>query len=189
MENIGKRIRLHRKRLNRTLDEIAEMCGFTKGLLSKIENGKTTPAVATLMKIADALGVKVADLIEDGSGEETIFTKAEEHEDSRTDFVRTDKGYSFFAFATRRQEKLMQPYLFTARKGEMQAHTFSHQGEEFIYMLSGQMRYKVGAVEYTLGPGDSVYFSSLEEHSLVPLSDEVKYLAIFADTPSDPDSN
>ncbi|MNI88568.1 Cupin domain protein [compost metagenome] len=49
-------------------------------------------------------------------------------------------------------------------------------------MLEGQMRYKVGAVEYTLLPGDSVYFNSLEEHTLVPITEEVKYLAVFADT-------
>src|SRR5690606_5050848 len=91
-----------------------------------------------------------------------------------------NKGYSFFAFATALNEKLMQPYLFHAKKDEVKDHLLSHDGEEFIFMLEGEMKYKVGNVEYVLGPGDSVYFNSLEEHMLTPITDEVKYFAVFS---------
>jgi transcriptional regulator with XRE-family HTH domain len=54
MIELGKRIRYFRKVQRRTLSDIAQMCGFTNSLLSKIENGKTTPPVSTLIKIANA---------------------------------------------------------------------------------------------------------------------------------------
>ena len=76
----------------------------------------------------------------------------------------------------------MQPYYFVARKGEVKKRVMSHKGEEFIYVLEGKMKYKVGSVEYTLGSGDTIYFTSLEEHTLTPISVVVKYLAIFTNS-------
>ena len=155
--------------------------GLLEVCSQKLRQEKTIPAVATLVKIADALGVKVSVLIEENAQNGTIFIPKDATKDVNH-VIKTDKGYSFFAFAVDRREKLMQPYLFVAKKGEIRQHLFSHVGEEFIFMLEGDMNYKVGQVEYTLHPGDSVYFNSLEEHMLTPLSDEVQYLAIFTES-------
>jgi transcriptional regulator with XRE-family HTH domain len=176
--SIGNRIRMIRKEQKRTQEEIANYCGFTKSLLSKIENGQSAPPVSTLIKIAGALGVRVSDLIEEESTQTTVFNNSGQYED-RSKWIKTDKGYSFFAFASERRNKLIQPYLITAKKGEVRQHGFTHEGEEFIYMISGEMNYKVGATQYTLHAGDSIYFNSLEEHLLAPISDEVTYIAIF----------
>ncbi|KQO04497.1 MULTISPECIES: XRE family transcriptional regulator [unclassified Paenibacillus] len=176
--SLGKRIRLIRMEQKRTQEEIAKQCGFTKSLLSKIENDLSAPPVATLMKIAGALGVRVSDLIEEQSANATVFNSSLQYSD-KDSWLRTDRGYSFYAFASERRDKLVQPYLITARKGEVKPHGFSHEGEEFIYMISGEMTYKVGATEYSLHPGDTLYFNSLEEHLLCPVSDEVTYMAIF----------
>ncbi|MFB9275670.1 helix-turn-helix domain-containing protein [Cohnella cellulosilytica] len=178
--DIGSRIKLIRKQQNRTQDEIALQCGFTKSLLSKIENGKTMPPVATLMKISEALGIRVSDLLEEQPRPGTIFNTADQTRDPNR-WVKTDKGYSFYAYASERRDKAMQPYLFRARKDEVKAHSLSHRGEEFIYMLSGIMKYRIGQVEYTLHPGDGIYFNSLEDHMLIPQTDTVEYLALFAD--------
>jgi transcriptional regulator with XRE-family HTH domain len=159
--------------------EIAQECGFSNSLLSKIENGKTTPPISTLIKIANVLGVKVSDLLGENEHSGTVLTKREATEGK---MVSTNKGYFFYTFATERKDKLMQPFLFLARKDEIKQHSFSHTGHEFIYMLEGEMKYKVGEGEYILLPGDSVYFNSLEEHKLIPLTEEVKYLAVFADS-------
>ncbi|WP_199614149.1 helix-turn-helix domain-containing protein [Paenibacillus alkalitolerans] len=183
--DLGRKIRLIRKEQKRTQDEIAQICGFTKSLLSKIESGNTMPAIATLMKIANALGVKVSDLLEQEAGNETVMVAASQYEDT-SKWIKTNKGYSFFAFALERRNKVMQPYIFIANKGEINRHTFSHEGEEFIYVLSGKMKYKVGNVEYEMGPGDGVYFNSLEEHLVIPITKQVKYMAVFTEYQSKP---
>jgi transcriptional regulator with XRE-family HTH domain len=176
---VGKRIRFIRKQQKRTQEEIAELCGFTKSLLSKIETGATMPPVATLMKIAEALGVRVSDLLEEESESGTVYTTAEQCENNAK-WIKTNKGYSFFAFASEKRNKIMQPYLFKAKKNEIRHHVLSHEGEEFVYMLKGTLKYKVGSVEYTLHEGDSIYFNSLEEHMITPVTDVV-YLAVIAD--------
>jgi transcriptional regulator with XRE-family HTH domain len=179
--SLGTTIRRIRLQQSRTLEEIAQACGFTKSLLSKIENGHTVPPVATLTKIASALGVRVASLLDEGSGESSAFQAGARIGPDR--FVRTDKGYAFFAFAATRQRKVMQPYLFVAERGKVKPEPLRHGGEEFVYVLEGTMRYRVGAAEYTLGSGDSVYFDGEEEHDLVPTTPKVRFLAVFAERP------
>jgi len=178
---LGNKIRLIRKQQNRTLDEVASFCGVTKSLLSKIENGVTTPPIARLMKIAEVLGVTVSTLLEENKETGTIYTESTSYQDNKR-WIKTEKGYSFFAFAAGRPDKLMQPYYFIAKKGEIKKHVLSHSGEEFIFVLEGEMKYKVGSVEYTLKPGDTIYFTSLEEHTLTPISLEVKYLAVISNS-------
>ncbi len=174
---IGRRIRKARRLQNRTLQDIADVCGFTRSLLCKIEAGKTIPPVSTLTKIASALGLQVANLLSDGTSADKIFISA----DKTSDKTMTDKGYSFFAFASEKQGKIMQPYLFVAEKGRVRGKPLSHPGEEFVYVLEGKMKYRVGAVEYLMSPGDSLYFDSIEEHELQPVTAKVVYLAVFTD--------
>lgn len=176
---IGINIKKIRKQQNRTLQDVADSCGFSKSLLSKIENGIVVPPVATLSKIAEALGTKVSALLEDGENESTIFTQSEDIKNGP--IVETDKGYKFYAFANEFKDKKMQPCLFKGKKGEVKKHSVSHSGEEFIYMLEGKMKVRVGKVEYELNSGDSLYFNSLEEHGMMPVSDEVKYINIFVE--------
>ncbi len=176
---LGARLRQLRLRQQRTLQEIADLCGFTRSLLSKIENDKTVPPVATLARLAAALGVKASALLDEESTVGTVVQRAAEV--AAAPLVRTDRGYHFFAFAAGRPDKRMQPFLFVARRGEVKRHHLSHAGEEFIYVLEGQMRYRVGQTEYHLEPGDTLYFDSEEEHAIEPVSAEVRYLGIFAE--------
>jgi transcriptional regulator with XRE-family HTH domain len=178
---IGARIRKLRRRQNRTLQAVADRCGFTRSLLSKIENGRTVPPVATLTRIAAALGVSTSALLDDAGQTGTVHTAAAERHGKG--LVKTDKGYSFFTFAAGRADKLMQPFLFEARKGQVKRHRLSHTGEEFLYVLEGEVRYRVGTTEYHLSAGDSLYFDSESEHEVTPVSKLARYLAVFVEPP------
>ena len=176
---LGAKIRKLRRRQGRTLQGVAEKCGFTRSLLSKIENGHTVPPVATLTKIAAALGVSTSALL-DGAGQTgTVHIPGAERK--KKGLVTTAKGYSFFTFAAGRTDKLMQPFLFEVKKGQVKRHKLSHTGEEFIYVLEGQLKYRVGSTEYLLSPGDSLYFDAESEHEVSPVSRRARYLAVFVE--------
>jgi transcriptional regulator with XRE-family HTH domain len=162
--DIGERIRKIRMQQGRTIQEIADVCQCSKALLSKIENNKVVPAVATLSKIAKALGVKVSVLLEEGANGEVAFT-----------------SNMNFAFAPHVINKKMQPMLFRAVKGIVKTHTVHHEGEEFIYVLEGELKVHIGSVEYTLKTGESVYFEALGEHGVMPVTAEALYLDIFVE--------
>lgn len=178
MSILGSRIRTIRHQQRRTLQQIADLCGCTRGLLSKIESGKSQPTLATLTKVAHALGVSAAMLLEEQEMAATVYTPAETVVSN--EWQRTDKGYAYYAFAAGRTDKQMQPFIITARKGQVTSQGLSHAGDEFVYVLEGEMTYRVGDQTYHLRPGDSLYFDALDTHDLTPLTEYVTYLAIFS---------
>ena len=175
--NIGDRIKMLRISQKRTMEEIAKASDLSKSMISKVENNKTVPSVAALVKIAKTLGTNISSLLEQGSFLNAIITTRQKALENLTS---TDKGYSIYPFASGYHEKKMQPFLFVARKGEVIPHELSHEGEEFIYIIEGQMKMQVGEVQYVLNSGDSLYFNSVQKHGIMPVSEEVVYLDIFA---------
>jgi len=174
--NIGERIKILRINQKRTLHEIAEASDLSRSMISKIENNKTVPSVAALVKIANALGTNISSLLESNEFLNAIITTKQKAEENLT---TTDKGYSIYPYGSEYHEKKMQPFLFVAKKGEVKFHELSHEGEEFIFIIRGQMKMQVGEVEYFLNTGDSLYFNCLQKHGIVPVTDEVVYLDIF----------
>lgn len=174
---VGTMIRSLRRRQHRKLSDIASPCGLTVSMISKIENNRASPSVSALTNIASALGVSVATLLEEQADKSRVFNPA--GESASRQVIAAEKGYRFFPFATERVRKSMQPFLFVARRGEIIREPLSHAGEEFIYMLSGEMRYFVGTEEFRLRSGDGLYYDAEEAHDLEPVSKVVEYLAIF----------
>lgn len=173
---VGDRIRGLRITQKRTSQELADACGLSKSMISKIENNRTVPSVATLVKIAGTLGTTISGLMEETNWLKPVVTSREE---AVKKMVRTEKGYSIFPFASAIHEKKMQPFLFAARKGEVIPHQLSHEGEEFVYVIEGSMEMQVGETIHILKTGDSLYFNALQKHGIMPLSEEVIYLDIF----------
>ena len=176
ISNIGPHIRRLRLEQHRTQQEIATRAGFTKSLLSKIESGQVVPPVATLIKIAEALGTSVSGIIESGEHLNTVAGTAQEVAEG---LVQTERGYWIYPFASRHQGKRMQPILIVAKKGEVKEHHLTHRGEEFIYVLEGSMWVEVGEERHRLAVGGSIYFNSTEPHQVIPITKVAKYLNIF----------
>ena len=97
--------------------------------------------------------------------------------------VVTDSGYSFYTFAADRADNLMQPFLFEVKKGQVKKHTLTHTGEEFVYILEGTVKYRVGDTEYRLQAGDSLYFDAEAEHEVMPVTRTARYLGVFIEAP------
>lgn len=177
--DVGVRIRSIRTQQGRTLDDLAQACGCSKSLLSKIETGKVVPALATLSKIANALGVRISALLEDGeSANPAITPNLTDRPDA---FVATDKGYTIYAYAPNFLDKKMQPVLVYGRKGEVKYHSVSHAGEEFIIVLEGEVQAHIGKTEYRLKKGESIYFQSSYEHGFEPITDIAVYLDVLVE--------
>jgi transcriptional regulator with XRE-family HTH domain len=175
-QKIGFTLRAMRLKQGRTIQEISDFCGLSKSMVSKIETNNVFPSVATLSKLAKALGTNVSSLLEENSENSEVFVQAITAEQNT---IQTEKGYSIFPYASGYKAKKMQPFLFIAIKGEVKHHHVSHEGEEFIYVLEGEMKFQVGDIEYFMRRGDSLYFNALKTHQVLPVSDTVKYLDIF----------
>ena len=161
---IGRQVRLFRQQLDMTVAEVAKLAGLSPGMLSKIENGMTSPSLATLSALAQALGVPVT----------SLFRKYEEQRDAT--FVKAGQGLHIERRGTRAGHEYqllghtvhkavsVEPYLITLTEKSEVFPLFQHAGAEFIYMLEGEALYRHGGRTYHLTPGDSLFFDSDAPH-------------------------
>ena len=180
MENfIGLNIKKHRVQMQMTQQQMADLCGLSKGMISKIECGKVMPAIATLSRIAHALGVKVSLLMDESNGHDVICQSTDI---SIENFTLTEVGYRFCTLAADFGDKQIQPMVFYAKNGEVAPHIVSHLGEECIYIIEGSMCFVVNGVHFHMKQGDFLYFNAILPHGIQSVEKEVKYLNLFSDS-------
>lgn len=161
---IGREVRTFREKLGLNLSELAHAAGMSVGMLSKVENGMTSPSLGSLQALSRALQVPVT----------ALFRSYEESHEAT--FVKAGQGLTIERRGTRagHQYQLLghtvhgpltvEPYLITLAEESDVFPTFQHAGLEFLYMLEGEVGYRHGGKTYTLTPGDSLFFDSLAPH-------------------------
>jgi len=166
--HIGKKIRELRKKGGFVLQDLSDRTGLSKPLLSQIEKETVSPPIATLLKISKALNTNISFFFQDdGSEEKVVVVRKDESKviDSRY-FGREESGYYYEALAFKKPQKYMEPFLVEfKRKRVDQLSYFSHDGEEFIYLLEGTLEFRTENQQYILQPGDSLYFESSIPHA------------------------
>lgn len=180
---LGQRLRELRKARRQTLDSLAGETGLTKGYLSKVETGSKIPPIATLTRVARALGTDLATLLQAGGSTPIMahgsVSLVRAHE--RRQVVRGGSafGYDYQALAHRIASKHMEPFIFTFPPQVLKEVTFEHNGEEFIFVLSGTVEFQVGAETYQLSAGDCLYFDSSVPHRGRGKRGEAKALVVI----------
>jgi transcriptional regulator with XRE-family HTH domain len=178
---IGHQVRTFRRKLDMTVMELANAAGLSAGMLSKIENGNTSPSLGTLHSLAKALQVPVT----------AFFRKFDEQRDAT--FVRAGEGLKIERRGTRagHQYRLLghtvgktvtvEPYLIALTEESDVFPVFQHSGTEFIYMLEGRVNYRHGDKTYLLVPGDSLFFDADVPHGPEELTElPARFLSVIA---------
>ncbi len=178
MKELGIRIKRARSNKGYTLQETADLAGFSKSLLSKIENGKVTPPISTLYKIATVLESTVTELLEEPSNKQDIVTF--ELDKLKNMLVPTERGYSYVPIAANFYSKKLQPFYYEVRREEFIEKVLQHDGEEFIYILEGEAQCSIGTSTYIVKSGEGLYFKSSIPHKITPVTEIIKYFNIFA---------
>ncbi|MGQ9509100.1 MAG: helix-turn-helix domain-containing protein [Thermodesulfobacteriota bacterium] len=166
--HIGKKIRELRKKCGLVLQDLSDRTGLSKPLLSQIEKEVVSPPIATLLKISKALNVNISYFFQNKEPEEkVILVRKDESKriDSRS-FGREESGYYYEALAYKKVKKSMEPFLVEFKRKKIDRLSyFSHDGEEFIYLLEGMLEFRTEDQHYILYPGDSLYFDSSIPHA------------------------
>jgi transcriptional regulator with XRE-family HTH domain len=163
-EAIGRAVRQFRDKAGLTIQDLSVASGISAGMLSKIENGTTSPSLSTLQALSRALSVPVT----------ALFRGFEESRDAT--FVKAGTGLKIERRGTRagHQYELLghvphgpvsvEPYMVTLTEESDVFPIFQHPGLEFIYMLEGEVLYRHGRSTYLLGPGDALFFDADAPH-------------------------
>jgi transcriptional regulator with XRE-family HTH domain len=166
--HIGKKIRELRKKAGFILQDLSNRTGLSKALLSQVEKEVVSPPISTLLRISRALNVNISFFFQDGDPEEKVVVVRKDESkviDSRH-FGREESGYYYEALAFKKSRKYMEPFLVEFKKKNPKGLSyFSHEGEEFIYLLEGKLEFRTENQQVVLDPGDSLYFESSLPHA------------------------
>jgi transcriptional regulator with XRE-family HTH domain len=177
---IGTEIRRLRKSLDLTAAELAASSGISTGMLSKIENGAISPSLATLDSLAKALNAPISQLFaETEERRECSFVKA--GAGLRIDRRGTKAGHLYDLLGHWIAGEIgVEPYLITVKEDAVPYTNFRHAGIEFLYMLSGKVRYRHADCSYIMEPGDALLFDAAARHGPEELiKGPMRYLSII----------
>jgi transcriptional regulator with XRE-family HTH domain len=169
-ESVGQRVARLREQKGLSLQDVARRTGLAEDALAEIEKGASSPPLGVLVKLGKALDMKLGTLIAGGGDRPYTVVRVDDRKDmSRYPHTReTSYGYSYQALAPMKQNRSMEPFLVTLREPTEQVAASTHDGQEFIFVLEGEMEAIVGEASERLGPGDSIYYDSTVPHLLRP---------------------
>jgi len=164
---VGDRIRRFRELRGLTLHRLAERTGFSAALVSQIENRMMSPSLGTLVKIANAFDTTVSAFI--GGREEREFSIVRKEDRTTVSRVGPKEGgrsaYVYEALGSGKAGRKMEPFLVRLKALEGRtAIRNAHEGEEFLFVLSGKVEVFLDRYSDVLSEGDCIYYNSTIPH-------------------------
>ncbi len=175
--NLGQRVRELRKAKGWTLDQAAGQAGLARSTLSKIENGQMSPTYDAVKKLAEGLKISVPQLFTPAGKAQVSGRMAVTKSGSGQAHVTTTYEHELLAGGLSRKQML--PYRATIRARAMEEFDgwVRHDGEEFLFVLTGVIRLYTEFYEpVELRRGDSAYYDATMGHNVISLSDEAATL-------------
>ena len=173
---IGKKLKELRMQKSFSLEDVSAVSGIEVNMLSQIENGEIIPPLATLQNLAKAFDVKMVYFFQDTvSSEKISVTRSNERVkiERRPHHKKGEIDYIYEALEVRKGDKHMEPFMVEIRNKDTAEMVFvEHQGEEFVFLLDGELEFRSLDRVEVLQPGDSIYFESDTSHSFRCLSDD-----------------
>ncbi|MEM9430105.1 MAG: XRE family transcriptional regulator [Pseudomonadota bacterium] len=179
---IGRTVRAFRLKQEITVADLSVATGLSTGMLSKIENGLTSPSLKTLRALADALSVPLTAFFRQyEENRVAVHTKAGAGVELDREGTRANHQYKLLGhIGANASGVIVEPYIITLTGEADVFPTFQHAGIETIYMLEGAVTYRHGSKTYTLHAGDTLFFDADAPHgpeTLVELP--VRFLSVI----------
>ncbi|AOJ06931.1 helix-turn-helix domain-containing protein [Burkholderia mayonis] len=159
--HIGGRIRRLRRELNKTLLEVATEANLSVGFLSQVERNLTGISISSLVNVARALRAPLSALIDQPRQDQP-----DSHQGSRESYSIRPTQQRYERLSTTFTGSQLNAVKVSMMEGYC-SEWVAHAGDEFVFVLSGRVRYTVGKQDFPLGPGDSLHFNAHERHRVV----------------------
>jgi len=164
IKTIGEKIRSSRQTLHLTLTQLSKQSSVSVALLSKIENGQVSSPISTYAKITDALGISLSDLFASDGKESGILVERKNDRESNTDSGKSE--YEFTPLCKEWPNKDFSIFMMTYSPGDnsQRSPNFTFPGEEFFYVMNGQLGMHYGNQYIELNEGDSLFIDASVPH-------------------------
>ena len=179
---IGAKVKLVRENRKLSIEDVSERTNLSVEQISSIEDGSLVPNLTPLIKIARVLGVRLGTFMDDDENLGPVVTRASDKKEvtrfsDRGNAVSSD--LDFYTLAQNKAGRHMDPFIidiFPTSQEEVKLST--HEGEEFIYVLEGEVEIIYGKETYELKKGDSIYYESIVAHHVHSHNTNAKILAV-----------
>ena len=167
---VGLKIKCLRESKNISVEELAERSGLSAEQITSVETDEQLPSLGPLIKIARALGVRLGTFMDDNDALGPVVTRAADREGGHTISFSNGaedarKHMEYHPLAKQKAGRHMEPFIIDIQPNEEKDFSLSaHEGEEFIYVLSGEVEIAYGKKVYSLKAGDSIYYDSIVMH-------------------------
>ncbi|TGC08756.1 helix-turn-helix domain-containing protein [Methanolobus halotolerans] len=180
---IGNKIRQLRESHDMSVEKLAETSNTNTELIEQLENGALVPSLTPLLQIARALGVRLGTFLDDLPHDAPVVVKSGRSESVLHFSGNCDKcdtsTLEFFSLAANKADRHMEPFLIDVHPPKSEEEKLSsHEGEEFIYVLKGEVEIIYGKERYNLVTGDSIYYDSVVPHHVHAKDSDAQILAI-----------
>ena len=181
--HLGREVRNFRRQQGMTVADLAAVTGLSIGMLSKIENGNTSPSLTTLQVLSHAFSVPVTAFFKSyEERREVQHVRAGDHLEIQRRGTRAGHQYHLLGhIGSNSSGVVVEPYMITLSTESDIFPAFQHEGLELLYMLEGEVDYRHGDDVYPLKPGDSLFFDADAPHgpeTLVKLP--ARYLSVIS---------
>jgi transcriptional regulator with XRE-family HTH domain len=167
---VGFKIKGIRESKKLSIEEVSERSGLSTDQIASIENDQYLPSLGPLIKIARALGVRLGTFLDDNDELGPVICRAQDRERNNSisfsnNATEARKNMVYHSLARQKAGRSMEPFIIDIQPSEERTFKLSaHEGEEFIYVMSGEVEIEYGKERYVLNAGDSIFYDSIVEH-------------------------
>jgi quercetin dioxygenase-like cupin family protein len=179
-ERIGGRLKKIREEKKLTITQLSQLTGFDEEVLTRIESGAECPQLGTVIKLSKALDSALQRLISDEGEHLYVVTRRDERKEiTRSTTTQGQRAaYTYMSLAPEVKGRHMEPLIVELEAMQDEERSI-HQGDEFIYVLQGEVTLDIGEDHFELNPGDSAYYLSTTPHLLAAKEGKARVLAII----------
>jgi len=168
---IGNKLRQRREAQGLSAFELAKRCELSEARLMSFEEGFATPTISVLLKFARLLGVGVGYFFQEADVRKSVeVVRAGERIKVAPEAKEGGEGlyYDYEALTVNFPNPVMKTFHVEVGRGDKNAHdAASHRGQEFIYVLEGEIEWRTEAESHRLTSGDTIYFDSEIPHQII----------------------
>jgi len=180
---VGEKIRQLRESRDISIKELAEKSQISIDLLEKLEGNAVIPSLSPLLKIAKALDVRLGTFLDNAPQTGPVIVKTGKSENvirfSGKNSNLKKSTLDFYSLASGKTDRHMEPFLIDVHPPETKDYQLSsHEGEEFIFVMDGEIEVLYGKETYHVLKGDSIYYDSVVPHELHAYNGKAKILAV-----------
>jgi transcriptional regulator with XRE-family HTH domain len=178
---LSQRIKQRRLELGLSLEEVAATAEQTKSWLSKVENFRITPSLPALARVAEAMRISLANLLEGLDAKpQIVLTKKKDRRAIQRDPLNSDITYHTLTHG--RANRRMNPFVLDVPAGGGRSVSRPHEGEEFLIVVKGKVTLEYGKESFQLDEGDTLYFDADTPHRLHnPHKKPAQVMCVFLD--------